>query len=234
VIELPMVFMAGILGTAHCLGMCGPFALAIGGAGQRWPVVLFRQAAYTAGRIFTYATLGAVAGYCGARLIQLSPRVVYLPAFLAMVAGAVLIYQGLAAAGLLPKRTVGPAPSSCLTAGFFKHFLRPSDVSGAFLAGVFTGFLPCGLLYGMLTLAMSTHSVLLGALTMAFFGLGTAPGMILTGVGGRLLHVAARRWLFALAAWCLVLTGAVSLLRGASFISASASPSTGCPACGPN
>ena len=42
-IELPMIFMAGILGTAHCLGMCGPFALAIGGTANRWTAALFRQ-----------------------------------------------------------------------------------------------------------------------------------------------------------------------------------------------
>ena len=232
-IELPMIFMAGILGTAHCLGMCGPFALAIGGGAQNWPRAIGRQAAYTAGRVFTYVTLGSIAGFCGARLVEISPSIVYLPAVLAIFAGGLLMYQGLLATGIMPRRLVGPADASCVAAGLFKHFLRPSNSSGVFLAGLFTGFLPCGLLYGMLALAMSTHSVLWGGLTMAVFGLGTAPGMILAGVGGRLLHVATRRRLFACAAWCLVLTGAVSILRGASFISAGAKPTAGCPACGP-
>ena len=232
-IELPMIFMAGILGTAHCLGMCGPFALAIGGGARSWPLAISRQAAYTAGRIFTYATLGAIAGFCGSRVLQISPSVVNVPAILAIVAGAMLIYQGFLATGLLRKRAVGPPTSSCLAAGLFKQFLRPSNPGGIFLAGVFTGFLPCGLLYGMLALATSTHSVLWGGLTMTVFGLGTAPGMILAGVGGRLLHVATRRWLFACAAWCLVLTGAVSIMRGASFVSTGSSPTAHCPACGP-
>jgi sulfite exporter TauE/SafE len=144
-----------------------------------------------------------------------------------------LAYQGLVATGLIPQWRIGPATSSCLAAGFFRQFLRPSNSAGIFLAGLFTGFLPCGLLYGMLALAMSTHSVLWGGLTMAVFGLGTAPGMILTGVGGRLLHVAARRRLFACAAWCLVLAGVVSIVRGASFISAESTPTASCPACGP-
>jgi uncharacterized protein len=232
-IELPMIFMAGILGTAHCLGMCGPFALAIGGGARSWPVAIFRQTAYTGGRIFAYATLGAIAGFCGGRVIEISPSIVNVRAILAIVAGAMLIYQGLVSTGFLRKQAVGPAVSSCLSASLLRQFLCPSNASGVFLAGLFTGFLPCGLLYGMLALAMSTHSVLWGGVTMAVFGLGTAPGMILTGVGGRLLHVATRRWLFACAAWCLVLTGAVSIWRGASFISTGASPNAHCPACLP-
>ena len=232
-IELPMIFMAGILGTAHCLGMCGPFALAIGGSCQSWPRALARQMAYTAGRIFTYATLGAVAGFCGARMIEVSSSVIYLPALIAMAAGVLLAYQGLVATGLVRQRRIGPPTSSCLSASLFRQFLRPSSSAGIFLAGLFTGFLPCGLLYGMLALAMSTHSVLWGGLTMAVFGLGTAPGMILTGVGGRLLNVAARRRIFACAAWCLVLAGVVSIVRGASFISTGATPTASCPVCGP-
>ena len=75
-IELPLVFVAGILGTAHCLGMCGPFALAIGAGASGWRGALGRQFAYTAGRVFTYGVLGAIAGYGGARLTQSLPAIV--------------------------------------------------------------------------------------------------------------------------------------------------------------
>ena len=96
--------------------------------------------------------------------------------------------------------------------------------------GLFTGLLPCGLLYGMLALATSTHSLPLGASTMIVFGLGTAPAMILAGLSGRIIGVATRRWLFAAAAWCLILTGLVSVARGVSFISINRPPA-GCPMC---
>ena len=91
-IELPLVFVAGILGTAHCLGMCGTFALLIGGGSQTWSRAAARQTSYTTGRVFTYAVLGAGAGYGGSRLAAILPGFVNIPATLAIVAG-VLIYE---------------------------------------------------------------------------------------------------------------------------------------------
>jgi uncharacterized protein len=231
-IELPMVFLAGIMGTAHCVGMCGPFALAVGGGARDWLTAFVRQAAYTAGRIFTYAVLGSVAGFCGVRLIRIWPAVVNLPAILAIAAGLLLIFQGLRATGLLSKQTVAAPGAPCLAGGFFAHYLRRPGAGGVFLAGLFTGFLPCGLLYGMLALAMSTHSVLWGALTMIVFGLGTAPVMVAVGISGRLISLATRRWLLAAAAWSLILAGTVSIARGVSFISAGENAGARCPACG--
>jgi sulfite exporter TauE/SafE len=233
VIELSLIFIAGIMGTAHCLGMCGPFAVAIGGASSGWWTALSKQLAYTAGRVFTYGTLGAAAGFCGTRLVRAWPTVANVPALLAIVAGTLLVYQGLRAVGLFRWRGVGPAAAGCLAGGFLGQLLRQPGASGAMLAGVFTGFLPCGLLYGMLALAMSTHSVVWGGTTLVVFGLGTAPAMILAGVSGRLMGLAARRWVYAAAAWCLVLTGLVSIARGASFLSFGDKPPAGCPMCQP-
>jgi uncharacterized protein len=231
VIELPLVFVAGILGTAHCLGMCGPFALAIGSGATGWSSALARQAAYTTGRVFTYGTLGAAAGFGGTRLVHAWPTVVNIPAMLAIIAGALLTYQGLRATGLFPQWGVGRAVTPCLAGGLLGQFLGQRSSSGVFLAGVFTGFLPCGLLYGMLALAMSTHSVLGGGITMVVFGLGTAPAMMVAGLSGRLMGLATRRWLFAAAAWCLVATGVISVARGASFLSIGDKPASGCPMC---
>src|SRR5262245_42826634 len=106
-IELPLVLVAGILGTAHCLGMCGPFVLLIGGTAPGWLGALSRQSAYTAGRIFTYGALGAAAGFCGARLAHAWPAVINIPAMLAIVAGALLVYQGLQENGMIRLRGVG-------------------------------------------------------------------------------------------------------------------------------
>jgi sulfite exporter TauE/SafE len=230
-IELPLIFVAGILGTAHCVGMCGPFALTIGSRAAGWSSALGRQAAYTAGRVFTYATLGAAAGFGGQRVVQAWPGLVTLPALLAIAAGILLVYQGLLAAGLLPKRVIGSVGSGCLAGGLFGHFLRRGTPPDVFIAGVLTGFLPCGLVYGMLALAMATHSVVWGGLTMIVFGLGTAPAMMAVGVSGRLIGLASRRRLFAAAAWCLVVTGAISIARGVSFISAGGDTTHSCPAC---
>jgi sulfite exporter TauE/SafE len=98
---------------------------------------------------------------------------------------------------------------------------------------MFTGLLPCGLLYGMLALAAATHDVPRGLLTMVAFGAGTVPALLGAGRGGSILGLAARRHLHAIAAWCLVLTGCVSIARGAGFVHFGDATPAGCPLCSP-
>lgn len=236
-IELPLVFLAGILGTAHCLGMCGPFALAIGSGAGGWSSGWLRQGAYTAGRVFTYGVLGAAAGYFGSRLDRSLPAIINGPAILAIAAGLLLIYQGLLATGWLAAalarfRLLKPHSASlCLAGGMFAPFLRQPSLHGVFLAGVMTGLMPCGLLYGMLALATSLNGLVPGGIAMIVFGLGTAPAMILAGMGGRVISLAARRRLYVVAACCLILTGIISVGRGMLYLSLDGRPAAGCPAC---
>ena len=231
-IEWPLLVVAGLLGSAHCLGMCGPFAVTLGTAAAGWRANLLRQACYSAGRIFTYAVLGAAAAFCGLRLAVALAAWVNVPAVLAIAAGLLLAVQGLLAAGVLPARAV-TAAASCPGAAGFRALLTARGATEVFLAGLFTGLLPCGLLYGMLALAASTHDVLRGAATMAAFGLGTVPALAAAGLGGGLLGVAFRRRIHALAAWCLVVTGAISVARGAGFLTWPGGMPAGCLICAP-
>ncbi|HTN74058.1 MAG TPA: sulfite exporter TauE/SafE family protein [Pirellulaceae bacterium] len=230
-IEWPLLILAGLVGSSHCLGMCGPFVLAIGAASRGASHNLWRQLAYSGGRLFTYAVLGACAGLGGAQLTKLLPGYMNIPALLAIIAGLYLIYQGLLAAGVIRPRV--SATHTCGAASLFRTLLTTSSSKDAFLAGLFTGLLPCGLLYGMLALAGSTHHPLYGSLSMAVFGLGTLPAMLLAGSAGRLLSLATRRQVFAVAAWCMVLTGVVSIVRGATHVELFGQPAVGCPMCIP-
>ncbi len=231
-IEWPLIFGSGLLGSAHCLGMCGPFALALGAATSSPRANLWRQSWYSLGRIFTYAVLGAAAAFLGDWLSGKLPGWTNVPAVLALIAGGFLIVQGLLATGVLQKRGVQGA-AACPGAAAFKALLGGRSTSDVFLAGLFTGLLPCGLLYGMLALAGSTGDVPRGLATMVVFGLGTVPAMVAAGLGGSLVGVAARKRIHAVAAWCLVLTGVVSIARGASAVSFTAEPAAGCPFCTP-
>jgi sulfite exporter TauE/SafE len=236
-IELPFVLVSGLLGSAHCLGMCGPFVLAIGAGAAGWQRNLWRQSCFTAGRVFTYSFLGACAGYTGAALAGATPGWVRVPAVLAIVAGVFLIYQGLAAAGAIRpdfwrrvlRRPVHGAP--CLSASFFASFLRAKGVGGVFLAGLLTGFLPCGLVYAFLSLAASSANIFLGAATMAVFGLGTAPVMIAAGCSGSLLRIGWRQRVLHVAAWCVVIAGAISIARGVGHLPWSDAAAARCPFC---
>jgi len=230
-IELPLLFMAGALGSSHCVGMCGPFALMIGSGSKSMTTNLLRQSIYTAGRVFTYAILGVVCGYAGKTLQDSIPQMMNLPALLAAGAGLYLVYQGLVSSGILRKGPVTKTTGGCLSSGLFASFLMDPSRRSVFLAGVFTGLLPCGLLYGMLALAASTRDVLSGAGTMIVFGLGTAPIMLATGLGGGMLSLAMRKHLHQVAAWSLVLTGVVSVVRGVVFFVEPWTQAGGCPFC---
>lgn len=232
-IELPLILVAGVLGSSHCVGMCGGFALTIGGSSPDSRSNLRRQVVYSAGRLFTYATLGAVTGFGGLKLASAASHLINIPSVLATVAGGFLLYQGLAAAGVLKRKPKPAGDLPCLGAIPFASLLTSPTLMHAFLAGLFTGLLPCGLLYGMLSLAASTQNVFWGMTVMAVFGAGTIPVMVLTGYSGSLLSLVARRHIYYWAAWCVVLTGCITMARGLGFLALPGGwVGPGCPACG--
>lgn len=233
-IELPFIFVAGLLGSSHCVGMCGPFALLLGSTSTTWVAGLVRQLLYSCGRLFTYSTMGGVAGYGGWELAQAAPQMLHLPSTLAILAGVFLIYQGLLTAGVLGRAKQTTGSHACLASGLLQNYLRSPLRRDVFLAGVFTGFLPCGLVYGFLGMAASTRDVVSGMLTMAVFGLGTIPIMVAVASGGKLLSLTMRTRLLHYAAWCVVLAGVLSIARGVSFWGVETSPSAveeACPLC---
>jgi sulfite exporter TauE/SafE len=220
-LQLPLVFLGGFLGSAHCVGMCGGFALAIGMGARSLGSNFRRQLLYSLGRVLTYAFLGVVAGFAGFWLSRRAGTLVNVQAGLSILAGGLLMFQGLLALGVLPRRlfpSIGGGGAPCLAGTFVGPFLSAPGWSGVLLAGVLTGFLPCGLVYGFLTLAGSSANLFHALLTMCAFGAGTAPIMILTGAGGSLLSHSARRHLLKLSAVCVLLTGIISLARGMAFV----------------
>jgi uncharacterized protein len=235
-IELPLVFLGGLLGSAHCIGMCGGFAVGIGLGSSGLAANVQRQLVYTCGRIFTYAFFGVAAGYAGYWMAGRARMWINAQAVLSAIAGIVLVTEGLRALGIVPrrfwaKRAGGTAP--CLAGTFVGPFLTSSRWSDVLLAGVFTGFLPCGLVYGYLALASSSANVVEGLLIMSLFGAGTAPLMILAGAGGSLLSHAARRNLMRVSAVCVALTGLISIARGVLFVQFPGAPeAVRCLLCG--
>ncbi|MEQ8837554.1 MAG: sulfite exporter TauE/SafE family protein, partial [Lacipirellulaceae bacterium] len=219
-IELPLIFVGGLLGSAHCLGMCGPLAISLSAGTPEGESLLRRQLVFSLGRIFTYSFIGAAAGFGGLWISTSSPGFLLSQAWLGVVAGVVLILMGLVTVGILPRpaaKLLSGLP--CGASTWLKTFLTSTNWSGPLLAGLFTGFIPCGLVYAFLFKAASSSSVWLGLATMAAFGLGTVPLMVAVGYSGKVLNLANRTRLFQVAAWCIVLTGAISVVRGANQIS---------------
>lgn len=234
-IELPLIFVGGLLGSAHCIGMCGPLAISLSAGATAGTNHLVRQFTFSLGRIFTYGFCGAAAGLGGAWISSESRSFVLSQAWLAILAGAVLLLMGLVTAGVLPRpatKKLGGLP--CGAAGWLKTFLTAPGWSAALVAGVFTGFIPCGLVYAFLLKAGSSGSMWQGWLTMVAFGLGTIPLMVLVGFGGQFLSIVGRSRLYRVAAWCIVLTGVISIARGAAQLEPAAEMVTApCPLCEP-
>jgi sulfite exporter TauE/SafE len=232
-IELPYIFIGGLLGSAHCLGMCGPLAISLGAGAPPGSNPLHRQLVFSFGRIFTYSFCGALTGLGGAWITSQRGGFVISQAALAILAGIVLVLMGLVTAGVLPRpvyRILGGLP--CGAGSWLKTFLSAPGWSGPLLAGVFTGFIPCGLVYAFLLKAGSTGTMWQGMLTMLAFGLGTIPLMVMIGYGGQFLSVIGRVQLFRIAAWCIVLTGVISIARGAiQFQTPSEAATPPCPFC---
>lgn len=236
-VDLPLVFLGGLLGATHCIGMCGGFALALGAGTTRWQANLVRQLLYTLGRVATYALLGAIAAFVGTRLTRSFSSLHLAQAVLATVAGAALIGYGLHNLGWLPSRAQGQSSVACLAGKLFLPLFQVQHWSKSFAAGVMTGFLPCGLVYTFLVLAASSGNLAVGALRMAVFGAGTAPLMIAAGCASGLVSATLRRRVMTFAAWCVIVTGMISLSRGYYAYSASAAPPEAarqsCPFCQP-
>jgi len=226
-IELPLVFLGGLLGSAHCVGMCGGFAVSIGIGSRGLGSNLRRQLIYTAGRIFTYSFFGIVAGYAGFWIAARASLWINMQAVLSVTAGVLLAAQGLLALGVVPRRywpKLAGGGSVCLARTFVGPFLTSPRSSHLLLAGVLTGFLPCGLVYGYLALASSSANIWEGLLTMGLFGAGTGPLMILSGAGSSLFSLAMRRNLLKISAVCVSLTGLISIVRGILFVQLTAAP----------
>jgi hypothetical protein len=209
-------FLGGAVAFAHCLGMCGPFALHLA-AGRPGPAALARQLLWHAGKTSTYVFLGALVGSLG-----LSADAVAAPWFqnaLAWTCGAVIFASGLSLLGLLPRRLSfnAPAADTGLLPAVFRQFFRQPTNLAAFVLGVVTGFLPCPIILGFLAVSLQSHSVPVAMATMAAVGLGTVWALLLLGLTGSFFQnkfqQKFRRRAAAFAGSVLLLLGLATALR---------------------
>ncbi|HQN06687.1 MAG TPA: sulfite exporter TauE/SafE family protein [Thermoanaerobaculia bacterium] len=200
----------GLLGGfGHCVGMCSPFVLFVSrryAAPDAGRAAAFRaQLWYTAGRVLTYAILGALAGALGG-VVQLAGALLGLQRAASVVAGAVLVLWALVAlSDLVPGLETGGSLFAKVAAR-----LKGRVPGHPFAVGLFLGLLPCGLLYSAVIAAVARGGPLEGALALLLFGLGTAPALLGVSLADELLarHRAfvnrlSQVFLLAMGAWFL-------------------------------
>ena len=199
----------GLVGTLHCATMCGPLAIA-GSTGGRAPL-------YLAGRLVSYAAIGALCGLIGQHALCILPME---KAQLVAVMLVALFAGWRAFRALVPPRATSaarPLPLGKRRVPLLARLLAHAPRRG-FGLGLATGILPCGMLVPAWTLAMGAGDAATGAVTMAAFWLGSAPGLVIPLLAGGL----ARRFVARIspraqaAAWgLLALCIAVRPLLGA-------------------
>jgi len=233
-------FLLGLGGVAHCAGMCGGIvtALARRGRGEAstrpvfialsrqtsppasagLPTGVGLQIAYNIGRVGSYTAAGAMAGAVGSAAWFASnvlpiQQIAFVMACLILIAtglhlaGLPVLSRWLEALGAQAWRLIEPAAKASLRGQL--------GLRGAFIAGAAWGWVPCGMVYGVLTAALVSGSAPAGAAIALAFGLGTLPGLTTLGwVAERKLATASRTSaVLRMAGALMVLWGAAGLLR---------------------
>jgi sulfite exporter TauE/SafE len=207
-------FMVGILGSGHCIGMCGGLVsgcfMKLQAKGP-WP-----YAAYHASRIAIYAGVGLIAALLGTVLVA-SGMTGLAQGVLQIFAGAIVILLGLDLLGVSPIRnTYGFAPMAWLSRQFATASQK-GPVLGAAISGAINGLMPCSMTMAMAVKATTAPSPTEGMLLMLAFGAGTLPSMLFASVLFGKLGPKLRGGLQKLAALFVIALGVSTLWQGLRF-----------------
>jgi sulfite exporter TauE/SafE len=212
-----LAFMTGLLGSGHCLGMCGglvtAFFMKIGG-GRAAPPRAF--VAYHGARLAIYALIGFVAAALGAVVVA-SGGVGLAQGALQIVAGALVVLLGFDLLGVSPIRNAwGFAPLAWLRARFAAA-TRKGPVAGGAIGGAINGLMPCSMTMAMAVQATTAPNPVDGMLLLLAFGAGTLPAMLSASFLFGRLGPRLRGWLLRAAALFVIALGLSTLWQGLRF-----------------
>ncbi|WP_346433215.1 sulfite exporter TauE/SafE family protein [Lutimonas zeaxanthinifaciens] len=203
--------MLGLLGSFHCIGMCGPIAFVLPVNKKNKAQTFLGTSLYHLGRILSYGLIGFLFGLLGKGL--------YLAGFqqrLSILIGFVMILIVLIPSRILNRysftrplyRIIGIVKSK------LGLYLNKTSLKALFSIGFFNGFLPCGLVYMALLGAISSGSEIDGAIYMVAFGLGTIPLMTGAVFLGNFLKVSVRNKIQKAIPIFVIIIGVLFIIRG--------------------
>jgi sulfite exporter TauE/SafE len=204
-------FLLGLVGSLHCVGMCGPLALALpvhhlSKARQIIAILL-----YNTGRIITYSCMGALLGVIG-KGIFLAGMQQWFSILLGLALLLSLLWQRLP--------THKAAPPAGIQQLYIKmqqltaRLLQPHSLAGYLLPGLANGLLPCGMVYLALAGALATRHISHAVSIMFFFGTGTLPAMLALGLFGLYIGMPLRKQFKKAMPWLTGILALVLILRG--------------------
>lgn len=201
----------GFLGSFHCVGMCGPLALALPGAARRDLSYVGGRLIYNAGRMVTYTALGMATG-----LLSRAFSLAGLQQGLSIGVGLLLLLGPLLPAlreqanrwKVLPGRWISRASRP------LKELFRRENPFSLLVIGLLNGLLPCGFVYTALLAAVTLGGARPGAVFMLGFGLGTVPAMLGVSLAGGLISAELRGRMRRWSPWFVAAVGVLLVLRG--------------------
>ena len=203
----------GLVGSLHCIGMCGPIAVALPLGNKGWGHRTIGGLTYNTGRIITYAVLGAVFGLLGKGI-----EMAGLQRWASILIGVAMVLSV-----LFPVLFKGKAKLEQFLFGYagrmigkFRKLFTINSLPSLFLIGLLNGLLPCGLVYVAIAGALNTNDVLNGILFMIVFGLGTLPVMLAIPLLGNLIGQGFRKKYNHVLSTIVVIIGVLFILRGLS------------------
>ncbi len=204
-------FILGLLGSFHCIGMCGPIAFVLPLDRTSKAKMIFQTTLYHFGRLLTYTLIGILFGIIGKGL--------YLAGFqqrLSILMGIIMILTVVIPISVFNRFSITKPIYKLI--GKVKQqlglYLNKKSNKSIFLIGFFNGFLPCGLVYMALIGSIATSNAILGASYMFLFGLGTVPMMTLAVFTGNFLKVSLRNKIQKAIPIFVIIIGILFILRG--------------------
>lgn len=216
-------FVMGVVGSLHCVGMCGPIAFALPYDRSKWFPAFLSNYTYQIGRIITYALLGLIIGFIG-RGFSLSGIQQPLSIAIGVIMIVIVIFPHLP----FLKKWSGKLT---LKVGKLKSllglYMRKRSYRTLLVTGLVNGLLPCGLVYMALLGSLGMSSVYNSSLFMVLFGLGTFPLMFLVGYLGNVLTANLRMKSQKIVPVLVFCIGVLFVLRGMGLGIKYVSPSAG-------
>jgi uncharacterized protein len=206
-------FIVGLVGSAHCAGMCGPIALALPLKSDNWFTRVSGGIVYNTGRIITYMLLGAIFGMLGKGLhmagFQLWASIIIGILMIVMVVVPLVFKK-------MPSLNNVFEGYSARLLGGFRNMFRKGGMPSLFGIGLLNGILPCGLVYVAVAGAINSGDIVSAMLYMALFGAGTIPVMLAVSLAGTMISLNLRIFINKLSPYVIVLLGVLFILRGLS------------------
>jgi len=209
-----MAFITGLLGSGHCLGMCGGLVCALAMAGRHRNSPAFHLT-YNLGRITTYTTIGLFAGWVGSAMAYTRNFAPMTRTALAL-SDLFIIAVGLATVFSWRRFNFSRLESRILSRAVSRGATALARLPGGIstlLLGLLMGFLPCGFLYAMVITAAQSGNPRSGATIMLAFGLGTGPAMFGFGWLAGMIGSRARGRMLTAAGVVVILMGGYNLYR---------------------